>query len=217
MKNNFDSNKIKVLLADDHAVLRDGLKMILAETQNIVAFGEAKNGYEVLEKIKKNHFDVVVLDAAMPGLAGMETLKQLRIDQPDLPVLILTMYPEERIAARFLKAGASGFLTKDSASEQLVEAIKKVFHGEKFITPELAQKLALDFMGSEKPLHDLLSDREHQVMSMMGSGQMISEIAAELRLSIKTVSTHRTHILEKLKLKNNAQLIRYAIENNLID
>ena len=217
MKNNFDSNKIKVLLADDHAVLRDGLKMILAETQNIVAFGEAKNGYEVLEKIKKNHFDVVVLDAAMPGLAGMETLKQLRIDQPDLPVLILTMYPEERIAARFLKAGASGFLTKDSASEQLVEAIKKVFHGGKFITPELAQKLALDFMGSEKPLHDLLSDREHQVMSMMGSGQMISEIAAELRLSIKTVSTHRTHILEKLKLKNNAQLIRYAIENNLID
>jgi|TARA_B100000959_G_scaffold61585_1_gene64856 DNA-binding NarL/FixJ family response regulator len=217
MKNNFDSNKIKVLLADDHAVLRDGLKMILAETQNIVACGEAKNGYEVLEKIKKNHFDVVVLDAAMPGLAGMETLKQLRIDQPDLPVLILTMYPEERIAARFLKAGASGFLTKDSASEQLVEAIKKVFHGEKFITPELAQKLALDFMGSEKPLHDLLSDREHQVMSMMGSGQMISEIAAELQLSIKTVSTHRTHILEKLKLKNNAQLIRYAIENNLID
>ena len=217
MKNNFDSNKIKVLLADDHAVLRDGLKMILAETQNIVASDEAKNGHEVLEKVKKNHFDVVVLDAAMPGLAGMETLKQLRIDQPDLPVLILTMYPEERIAARFLKAGASGFLTKDSASEQLVEAIKKVFHGEKFITPELAQKLALDFMGSEKPLHDLLSDREHQVMSMMGSGQMISEIAAELRLSIKTVSTHRTHILEKLKLKNNAQLIRYAIENNLID
>ena len=217
MKNNFDSNKIKVLLADDHTVLRDGLKMILAETQNIVASDEAKNGHEVLEKVKKNHFDVVVLDAAMPGLAGMETLKQLRIDQPDLPVLILTMYPEERIAARFLKAGASGFLTKDSASEQLVEAIKKVFHGEKFITPELAQKLALDFMGSEKPLHDLLSDREHQVMSMMGSGQMISEIAAELRLSIKTVSTHRTHILEKLKLKNNAQLIRYAIENNLID
>ncbi len=217
MQNNPDANKIKVLLADDHAVLRDGLKMILAETPDIVAAGEAKDGHEVLAKIRENRYDVVVLDAAMPGLAGMETLKQLKIDKPGLPVLILTMYPEERIAARFLKAGASGFLTKDGASEQLVKAIKTVFRGDKFITSNLAQKLALDFLGSDKQLHELLSDREYQVMSMIGSGQTMSEIAEELQLSIKTVSTHRTHILEKLKLDNNAQLIRYVIENKLID
>ena len=217
MEKNSGSHKIKVLLADDHAVLRDGLKLILSETPDIMATGEAKNGHEVLEKVRKDHFDVVVLDAAMPGLGGMDTLKQLVIDRPRLPVLILTMYPEERIAVRFLKAGASGFLTKDSASDQLVKAIKTVFRGEKFITPKLAQKLALDHLGSEKQLHELLSDREYQVMCMMGSGQTISEIANELQLSIKTVSTHRTHILEKLKLDNNAQMIRYVIENKLIE
>ncbi|HAX46039.1 MAG TPA: response regulator transcription factor [Nitrospinaceae bacterium] len=217
MKKDSGSHQIKVLLADDHAVLRDGLKLLLSETPDIIASGEAKNGYEVLEKVRKNHFDIVVLDAAMPGLDGMETLKQLVIDQPRLPVLILTMYPEERIAARFLKAGASGFLTKDSASEELVKAIKAIFRGEKFITPKLAQKLALDFLGSDKQPHELLSDREYQVMCMMGAGKRISEIANELQLSIKTVSTHRTHILEKIKLDNNAQLIRYVIENKLIE
>jgi DNA-binding NarL/FixJ family response regulator len=217
MKKNSGSHQIKVLLADDHTVLRDGLKLLLSETPDIIASGEAKNGYEVLEKVRKNHFDIVVLDAAMPGLDGMETLKQLVIDQPRLPVLILTMYPEERIAARFLKAGASGFLTKDSASEELVKAIKAIFRGEKFITPKLAQKLALDFLGSDKQPHELLSDREYQVMCMMGAGKRISEIANELQLSIKTISTHRTHILEKIKLDNNAQLIRYVIENKLIE
>ncbi|MBV52220.1 MAG: DNA-binding response regulator [Nitrospinae bacterium] len=217
MKKDSGSHQIKVLLADDHTVLRDGLKLLLSETPDIIASGEAKNGYEVLEKVRKNHFDIVVLDAAMPGLDGMETLKQLVIDQPRLPVLILTMYPEERIAARFLKAGASGFLTKDSASEELVKAIKAIFRGEKFITPKLAQKLALDFLGSDKQPHELLSDREYQVMCMMGAGKRISEIANELQLSIKTVSTHRTHILEKIKLDNNAQLIRYVIENKLIE
>jgi DNA-binding NarL/FixJ family response regulator len=217
MKKDSGAHQIKVLLADDHTVLRDGLKLLLSETPDIIASGEAKNGYEVLEKVRKNHFDIVVLDAAMPGLDGMETLKQLVIDQPRLPVLILTMYPEERIAARFLKAGASGFLTKDSASEELVKAIKAIFRGEKFITPKLAQKLALDFLGSDKQPHELLSDREYQVMCMMGAGKRISEIANELQLSIKTVSTHRTHILEKIKLDNNAQLIRYVIENKLIE
>lgn len=217
MENDLNLHKIKVLLADDHTVVRQGLKLILSETPDIVASGEAENGHEVLEKIRKNHFDVVVLDAAMPGKNGLETLKQMIIDQPRLPVLILTMYPEERLAARFLKAGASGFLTKVSASDQLVKAIKTVYRGEKFITPNLAQKLALDFLGSEKPLHELLSDREYQVMGMIGSGKTMTEIANELQLSIKTVSTHRTHILEKLKLDNNAQLIRYAIENQLLD
>ncbi len=217
MENDLTLHKIKVLLADDHTVFRQGLKLILSETPDIIAHGEAENGHEVLEKIRNSSFDVVVLDVAMPGISGLETLKQIKIEQPKLPVLILTMYPEERIAARFLKAGASGFLNKSIASDQLVKAIKMVCRGEKFITPQLAQKLALDFLGSDKPLHELLSDREFQVMSMIGSGKTISEIAAELQLSIKTVSTHRTHILEKLKLENNAQMIRYSIENNLVD
>ena len=214
---NQDSKKIKVLLADDHAVVREGLKLILSETHDIVALGEAKNGNEVLDKIRNDHWDVVVLDAAMPGKSGLETLKQLRIEHPKLPVLILSMYPEDRLAARFLKAGASGYLTKASASDQLVKAIKTVYKGQKFITPSLAEKLALDFLGSEKQPHELLSDREYQVMCMFGYGQTVSEIARELNLSVKTVSTHRTHILEKMKIKNNAQLIRYVIENKLIE
>lgn len=214
---NQNSNKIKVLLADDHAVVREGLKLILSETSDIVALGEAKNGYEVLELIQKDHWDVVVLDAAMPGKSGLETLKQLKIDRPKLPVLILSMYPEERLAARFLKAGASGYLTKASASDQLVKAIKTVYHGKKFISPNLAEKLALDFLGSEKQPHELLSDREYQVMCMFGYGKTVSEIALELNLSVKTISTHRTHILEKMKIKNNAQLILYVIDNKLIE
>ncbi len=210
-------NKIKVLLADDHTVFREGLKLILSETSDIVAIGEADNGHAVLEAVRKASYDVVVLDISMPGKNGLDTLKQLRAEYPKLPVLVLSMYPEDRIAVRFLQAGASGYVNKGSASDQLVEAIKMVHHGGKFISSKLAQKLAHNFLYSERPPHELLSDRQYQVLCMIGAGKTVSEIAAEMILSVKTISTHRTHILEKLNLKNTAQLIRYALENKLIE
>ena len=210
-------HKIKVLLADDHAVFREGLKLILSETQDIVATGDVDNGYAVLEAVRKTVYDVVILDVSMPGKSGLETLKQLKVEYPKLPVLVLSMYPEDRIAVRFLQAGASGYVTKASASDQLVKAIKTVHHGQKFISAELAQKLAHNFLYSERIPHEMLSDREYQVLCMIGFGKTVSGIAEELILSVKTVSTHRTHILEKLNLKNSAQLIRYALENKLIE
>ena len=210
-------NKIKVLLADDHAVFREGLKLILSETPDIVATGDADNGHAVLEAVRKTSYDVVVLDVSMPGKSGLDTLKQLRAEYPKLPVLVLSMYPEDRIAVRFLQAGASGYVTKGSASDQLVKAIQTVHLGEKFISSKLAQMLAHKFLYSERPPHELLSDREYQVLCMIGTGKTVSEIAEELILSVKTISTHRTHILKKLNLKNSAQLIRYALENKLIE
>ncbi len=216
MKNEH-ANKIKVLLADDHAVFREGLKLILSETPDIVATGDVDNGHAVLEALRKTSYDVVLLDVSMPGKSGLETLKQLRVEYPKLPVLVLSMYPEDRIAVRFLQAGASGYVTKGSASDQLVRAIKTVYHGEKFISPQLAQKLAHNFLYFERAPHELLSDREYQVLCMIGAGKTVSEIAEELILSVKTISTHRTHILEKLNLKNTAQSIRYALENKLIE
>lgn len=216
MKNEH-AHKIKVLLADDHAVFREGLKLILSETSDIVATGDVDNGHSALEAVRTTSYDVVVLDVSMPGKSGLETLKQLRVEYPKLPVLVLSMYPEERIAVRFLQAGASGYLTKSSASDQLVKAIKTVHHGEKFISPALAQKLAHNYLYSERAPHELLSDREYQVLCLIGAGKTVSEIAVELILSVKTVSTHRTHILRKLNLKNTAQLIRYALDNKLIE
>lgn len=210
-------HKIKVLLADDHAVFREGLKLILSETPDIVATGDVDNGQAVLEAVRKTSYDVVVLDVSMPGKSSLDTLKQLKVEYPKLPVLVLSMYPEDRIAVRFLQAGASGYVHKGSASDQLVNAIKTVHHGEEFISSKLAQKLAHNFLHSERIPHELLSDREYQVLCMIGTGKTVSEIAEELILSVKTISTHRTHILEKLNLKNNSQLIRYALENKLIE
>ncbi|MFQ5443159.1 MAG: response regulator [Nitrospinales bacterium] len=210
-------NKIRVLLADDHAVLREGLKLILSETPDIIAAEEAGTGMEVLNIIRNSPVDVVVLDITMPEMNGLDILKQLKIEFPNLAVLVLSMFPEERGAIRFLKAGASGYLCKSGASDQLVKAIKTVYRGEKYFSPSLAQKMALALLDSDQPPHELLSDREYQVMCMLGSGKTVSEVAQELKLSIKTISTHRAHILEKMKIENNAQLMRYAIENKLID
>ena len=209
---------IKILVADDHTIVREGLKQILAETSDIVVSGEAANAQEILNKIFKNDYDVVLLDISMPGKSGLDILKDLKSIKPKLPVLILSMHPEEQYAVRVLKSGASGYLTKGSAPDELITAIRKVSLGGKYVSSVLAEKLAFNLEKDvEKPIHETLSDREFQVMCMIASGKVISEIAEELLLSVKTISTYRARILEKMKMKNNAEITYYAIKNGLVD
>jgi len=207
---------IRVLIVDDHAVVRHGLRRILDEAGGIEVGAEATNGIEALKKIRAEKWDIVLLDVSMPEKNGIDTLKQIMYENKAAKVLILSMYPEDQYAVRLMKIGASGYMTKDTAPEQLVEAIRNVVAGKKYISPNLAELLLHDCgADSGKPVHELLSNREYQVLRLLGSGEKVSEIAATLSLSIKTVSTHRTHILEKMKLKNNAELIFYVIENGL--
>jgi len=207
---------IKTIIADDHTIVREGLKQILNETDDVSVSGEAKNGGELLKKLRREIFDVVVLDISMPGSNGLDALKQIKIISPDLPVLVLSMHPEEQYAVRALKAGAAGYLAKDSASEELLKAIRKIAAGGKYVSPSLAEKLAVDLdVDRERPLHETLSDREYQVLCMIASGRTVKEVAEELSLSVKTVSTYRSRILDKMHMANNAQLTHYAIENGL--
>jgi len=209
---------IKILIADDHPIVREGLKQILHEAPDMVVADEASNGREVLEKVWKNDYDVIVLDISMPGMSGLDILKQLKSHKPELSVLILTVHSEEQYAVRVLRAGASGYLTKESAPDELVKAIRKVSLGRKYVSPSLAEKLAYDLeIDSEKQLHETLSDREYEVMCMIASGKTVKQIAEELCLSIKTISTYRSRILEKMKMKSNAELIHYAIQNRLVN
>ena len=208
--------KIKILIADDHTVVRRGLEQIIAETPDIVVTGEASNGWEVLDKVSNGNYDEVILDIAMPGKDGMEVLNQIKHEKPGLPVLILSMYPEEQFAVRALRSGASGYLTKESAPDELVSAIRKVSTGGKYISSALAEKLAFLLQNMERPLHEALSDREYKVMCLIASGKTVTEIANELSLSIKTISTYRSRVLEKMNLKNNAELTHYAIKNQLV-
>jgi two-component system invasion response regulator UvrY len=209
---------IKILVADDHTIFREGLKRILAECQDVIVADEASNGREVLDKIWNNEYDMVLLDISMPGMTGLEALKQLKNDKPRLPVLVLSMHPEEQYAVRALRAGASGYLTKESAPDELITAIRKISQGRKYITSSLAERLAFEVeTDSEKPLHDILSDREYQVLRMIASGSTIRQIAKELSLSIKTVSTYRTRIMGKMKMKTNAELMHYALKHQILD
>lgn len=209
---------IRILIADDHAIVRAGLKQIVAETSDMVVADEASSGHEALNKAWKNDYDVVVLDITMPGINGLDVLKQLKSQRPELPVLVLSIHPEEQYAVRVLRAGASGYLTKESASDELIMAIRKVSLGRKYVTSSLAEKLAFDLETDiEKPLHETLSDREYQVMCMIASGKTANEVAEELFLSIKTVSTYRSRILEKMKMKSNAELTYYAIKHRLVE
>jgi DNA-binding NarL/FixJ family response regulator len=209
---------IRLLIADDHAIVRSGLRQIISETDNIRVAGEASSGREALEKVDKEEFDVVLLDISLPDRSGLEVLKQLKSEQPHLSVLILTMHPEEQFAVRALKAGASGYVTKESAPDELIEAILRVSKGGKYITASLAERLAsvLDST-TEQPPHEVLSDRELEVMRMVASGDAVKDIADKLYLSVKTVSTYRTRILEKMNFKNTAEIIRYALKHNLVD
>ena len=209
---------IKILIADDHVIVREGLKQIVAETSDMVVADEVGSGHEVLNKTLKNHYDVVVLDITMPGMNGVDILKQLKNQRPELPVLILSMHPEEQYAVRALRAGASGYLTKESASDELILAIRKVAKGRKYISSSLAEKLVFELeIDTEKPLHETLSDREYQVMCMIASGKTVKEIAEEIFLSVKTISTYRSRILEKMKMKNNAELTYYAVKHELVE
>lgn len=209
---------IRILIADDHAVVRRGLKQIVADTPDIVVAGEASNGQEVLDRLLKADYDVVLLDITMPGSHGLDLLKELKSRKPGLPVLVLSMHPEDQYAVRALKAGASGYVTKESAPEELVAAIRKVTDGGKYVSSSLAERLALEkATGVSGPRHEVLSERELEVMLMIASGKTVSQIAAELWLSAKTVSTHRSRILEKMGIKNNVELAHYAIQNQLLD
>lgn len=209
---------IKILIADDHEVVRKGLRQVIEETSDLVVTGEASNGHEVLEKIRKNDYDLVVLDIGLPDISGLDVLKQVKIECPQLPVVILSIYPEEQYAVRALKAGASGYLTKESASDELITAIRKVYDGRKYVSTTLAERLAKELeAGADKLPHETLSDRECQVMRMIALGKTIKDISEEINLSPKTVSTYRSRIFEKMTIKTNEELIRYAINNHLID
>jgi len=208
---------IRVLLADDHPLFREGVKQILAETSDIVVADEASDGREVLVKLGQAQYDVILLDIAMPGYSGVEVLKHIKSIMPDQAVLILSMYSEKQYALRVLRSGASGYLTKDSTPDRLVTAIRKVVAGGKYISPELGEELALR-VGTEfkVPRHERLSDREHQVLVMITSGKTTGEIADELSLSAKTISTYRARLLEKMNMKTEAELTHYAIQHELV-
>jgi two-component system invasion response regulator UvrY len=208
---------IRILVADDHAVVREGIKQILASQEGMIVEDEAGSGQEVLSKIAKKDYGLILLDISMPGRNGLEILKDIKVIQPKLPVLILSMHPEEQYAVRMLRAGAAGYLTKASAPQELINAIQKVSTGGKYVTTSLAEKLAFELdAGAEKPHHERLSNREYEVMLKLASGQTVSEVAEELCLSAKTIATYRTRILEKMGMKKNAELTLYAVKNNLI-
>lgn len=210
---------MKIIIADDHALIRKGLKEILQQVEGLVLLDEAQNGSELLLKLSQKDYDIIVLDISMPGKSGLDVLKDIRRIKPDIPVLILSVYPEEQYAIRVLKSGASGYLTKDSAPDELVNAIKKIVNGGKYISSSLAEMLATEVKtgGVIKMLHENLSDREFQVMKMLAAGKTVKEISEELFLSPKTVSTYRTRIYEKMKFSSKSELTGYAIKNGLID
>ncbi len=208
---------MKILIVDDHPVVRRGLKQILASETDMVVVGEAKNGHEALDLVREVEWDVTVLDYSMPGRSGVELLKEIKRLHPNRPVLVLSMLPEEIHATQVFKSGGSGYLNKESACEELTAAIRKVMRGGKYVSPRLAEKLASELApGGEKPLHETLSDREYRVMWLLTSGKQVNHIAKEMYLSPSTISTYRARILEKLGLSNNAELVLYAVKHRLV-
>lgn len=208
---------LKILLADDHTVVREGVKQILAEAFVKASFGEARNAQEVLHMIGEENWDIVVLDLSMPGGNGLEILKQIKHNNPRLPVLILSMFPEDQYAVRTIRAGAAGYLNKESASEELVRAIRKVLRGGEYISAAVADELVMYArQDDDQPPHKYLSDREYQVLCLIASGKEVKEISTELGLSAKTISTYRARLLEKMKMSTNAELTLYAVKNGLV-
>jgi two-component system, NarL family, invasion response regulator UvrY len=209
---------MRILIADDHPIFRAGVKEILLKEKDVESIGEADTGHKVLELARKQRWDVVLLDLTMPGKDGLEALQELRRERPALPILVLSAHPEDQLALRLLRSGAAGYLTKDKAPEVLLTAIRKVLRGEKYISESLAEKIALDTVsGATESLHETLSQREYQVMIMLAAGNTAKEIAKQLFLSIRTVSTYRARVLEKMKMKTNAELIRYALQKKIVD
>lgn len=209
---------LRVLVIDDFPLFRRGVRDLVVEGFHGAKIGEAGNAHEMLELLRLKPWDVAVMDISMPGMNGLDALKQVKQEFPDLPVLILSMHPEEQYAIRTIKAGADGYLTKSSAPEELVKAIKKVHEGGKYVSAELGEALAFTAsLGSEKRPHELLSDREYEVLCLIGSGKTVGEIAVETNLSVTTISTYRARILEKMRMKTNAELARYAIQQGLVE
>src|SRR4029077_15660998 len=212
------SSMIRILIADDHAIVRAGLKQFIAGEKDMVVSGEAADGMETLACVRKGECDVVLLDISMPGKNGIDTLRQLKRSRPDLPVLILSAYSEEQFAVSLLRAGANGYISKETASDQLVAAIRTVIGGGKYVSPGVAQVLVSDLSSdSDKPPHATLSKREFQIFYGLPSGESVSKIAEELFLSVKTVSTYRARILEKMQMSSNANLTYYAVKNKIIE
>ncbi len=210
--------KIQVLLADDHAIIRDGLKQILSDTDDLLVSGEAANGIELMHLVREKQWGVLVLDISMPGRSGLDLIRMVKDEQPTLPILVLSMHHEEQYAVRAIHAGASGYLTKESDSELLLAAIRRVAGGGLYISEKVAGLMARGARPVVETLpHDLLSDREYQVFNMLATGMGLTEIGQVLSLSVKTISTHKTHILEKMDLANTGELIRYAISHGLAE
>jgi two-component system invasion response regulator UvrY len=208
---------IRILIADDHAIVRNGMKQLLLEAYPSALIGEAENAESLINKIMSEQWDIVISDLSMPGRSGLEALKQIKQTFPNLPVLIMSMYPADQYAARALKAGAAGYLGKDSIHEDLIHAVKKVLQGKKFITPFIAETLVYDLDSTvNHPAHADLSDREFEVLKLLAAGKTVSEISQKLSVSLTTVSTYRSRILKKLNMKSNAELARYALEKGLI-
>ncbi len=210
---------MNILIADDHAILRAGLKHLLSDYPDIAVGGEAANGQEVLMLVRNQHWDILLLDMTMPGKSGIELIKQIKLIAPKLPILILSMHKEDVYAVRALKAGAAGYLCKDNAEDQLVAALRKIAAGGLYITPTVAEKLALDALqGDDRnvPPHTRLSDREYQIFQSIVAGESVTDIAQKLNLSVKTVSTHKMHVMEKMGCDNVADLVRYAIQHELL-
>lgn len=209
---------IRILIADDHAILRRGLKEILVRELKDVIGGEAGNAQEVLSQVQKHDWDLVILDVTMPGRSGLDVLADLKKLRPKLPVLVLSVHPEGQLGKRALKTGASGYMNKESAPEELIKAIRKVLAGGRYVSPALGEKLAFDLdVQSEGPAHEKLSPREFEVLRMIALGNTVTQIAEELHLSVPTVSTHRAHILDKTNMTTTAELIRYALLHHLVD
>ncbi len=216
MKKN--SSAIKVAIADDHAIVREGLRQICSGTKDIIVVGNAENGLETIKLTRLGNCDVLLLDIILPDRTGIDVLKQIKKEIPKLPVLMLSIHREDQYAIRALKAGAAGFLNKQAAPAELINAIRQVAAGRKYISPSLAQELANQIgFDHETPLHETLSDREYQTMVMIASGKTVSDIAAELLLSVKTISMYRSRVLAKMKLRHNAELTHYALKNNLVE
>jgi DNA-binding NarL/FixJ family response regulator len=209
---------IRVLIADDHAILRGGLKEILVRHLEGAVCGEAENAQEVLTQVQRHPWDVLILDISMPGRSGLDILSDLKLAQPKLPILVLSMHSEDQYAKRVLKAGARGYLKKESAPEELIQAVRNLLAGSRYVSPTLAEQFARDLHESaDRPVHETLSAREFEILVMIGSGKTVSQIAEELHLSVTTVSTYRARVLEKMNMTTTAELMRYAFRNHLVD
>ena len=211
------TGRLRILIVDDHPIVRQGLKQTLADAADVGEIGEAADGQQALDLVRQGDWDAVVLDIGLPGRGGIEILKDIRHERPRLPVLILSMHPEDQYAIRALRAGAAGYLTKEAATESLVEALRKITTGGRFITADLAERLAMELaVDGAGPPHASLSDREFEVLRLIASGLSVGDIADRMALSVKTVSTYRARILEKMRMKNNAELMQYALTNRLL-